>query len=68
MHERKAMEKTKTENSIKDEWLGCHITKYPLIGVGHVLKIIKRANSRELLIRMMKGHGRFRIIKAEVFE
>lgn len=62
------MKKTKTEKSRKYEWLGCYITKYPLSGVGPVLKIIERANSREELIPKMKGFGCFRIIKAEVFE
>ena len=64
----KAMKKTKTEKSRKYEWLGCHITEYPLIGVGPVIKIIERANSREELIQKMKGLGWFRIIKVEVFK
>ena len=68
MHKRKAMKKTKTENSRKYEWLGCYLTEHPLLGVGPVLKIIDRANSREELISKMKGFGYFRIIKAEVFE
>lgn len=68
MHERKAMKKTETEKSRKYEWLGCYLTEYPLIGVGPVLKIIKRAYSREVLIRKMKGFGCFRIVKAEVVE
>ena len=68
MHKRIDMKKTKTENSRKYEWLGCYITEYPLIGVGPVLEIIERANSREELIPKMKGFGCFRIIKAEVFE
>ena len=66
MHERKAMKETKTEESRKYEWLGCYLTEYPLIGVGPVLKIIKRADSREELIQKMKGRGYFRIIKAEL--
>lgn len=68
MHKRKAMKKTKTEKSRKYEWLGCYLTEYPLIGVGPVLKIIERSNSREELIPKMKGSGCFRIIKAEVVE
>ena len=68
MHKREAMKKTKTEKTRKYEWLGCHITEYPHIGVGPVLEIIDRANSREELIPKMKGFGWFRIIKAEVFE
>lgn len=62
------MKKTKTEKSRKYEWFGCHITAYPLIGVGPVLNIIERANSREELISKMKGFGCFRIIKAEIYE
>ena len=68
MHDRKAMKKTKTGKSRKYEWLGCHLTEYPLIGVGPVLEIIARANSREELIPKMKRFGCFRIIKAEICE
>ena len=68
MHKRIDMKKTRTENSRNYEWLGCYITEYPLIGVGPVLKIIERANSREELIPKMKGFGCFRIIKTEICE
>ena len=66
MHERKAMKKTKTENSRKYEWLGCYLDECP--DAGTVLSIRERANSREELIPKLKGFGCFRIIKAEVFE
>lgn len=68
MHERKAMKNTKTEKSRKYEWFGCYLTEYPSIGVGPVLKIVERANSREELIPKMKRFGCFRIIKAEICE
>lgn len=66
MHKRKAMKKTKTEESRKYEWLGCYLDEWT--DVGTVLSIREIANSREELINRMKGFGRFRIIKAEVVE
>lgn len=66
MHKRKVMKTTETEKSRKYEWLGCYLDECP--DAGTVLSIRVRANSREEIVYKMSGHGRFRIIKAEIVE
>ena len=63
---RKAMEKTKTENSRKYEWVGCFYVHNLYDGSGPYLKIVEMADSRKELLSNMKGRGYYRIIKAEV--